>query len=52
MKQVTWYKSSLLLKIIFQNTQMITTKLKWKLFTKVIRGLSQEPWSSLIKREV
>jgi hypothetical protein len=32
----------------------ITTKLKWKLFRKVIRELSKEAWvfESLIKREV
>ncbi len=46
MKQVTWNKLSLLLKIIFK-THKNTTKLKWKLFTIVIRELSEEAWSLL-----
>jgi hypothetical protein len=40
-KQVDRNKSSLLLKIIFQNTQ---TKLKQKLFAKVVREPSKEAW--------
>ncbi len=40
-KQVASNKSSLLLKIILQNT---ITKLKWKLFTKVIKRPSEEAW--------
>jgi hypothetical protein len=42
-KQVSLNKSSLLAKIIFQNTNK-TTKLKWKLLTKVIREPSEEAW--------
>jgi len=51
-KPVTSNKSSLLLLIDLQNMQtlLITTKLKWKLFTKVIRGLGLDR-QCLIKKE-
>jgi hypothetical protein len=39
-------KSSFVLKIILQNTN-ITSELKWKLFTKVIKKLSKEAWVSI-----
>jgi hypothetical protein len=45
-KQVDLNKASLILKIIFQNTN-ITNNLKWKLFTKVIRELSKKAWALL-----
>jgi hypothetical protein len=42
-EQVTSNKSSLLLKIDLQKKN-ITTKLNWKLFTKVIKKPSEEAW--------
>ncbi len=46
-KKVSWNKSSLLLEIFFPKYTDITTKLKQKLVTKVIRGSSEEAWISL-----
>jgi hypothetical protein len=48
-KQVSLNKSSLSMKIIFQNINK-TTKLKWKLLTKVIREPSEEAWVLLDKK--
>jgi hypothetical protein len=41
-KQVGSFKLSLLLKIDLQKN--ITTKLEWKLFTKVMKRPSEEAW--------
>jgi len=43
-KWVTWNKSTLLLKIDLQTYKNITTKLNWKLFTKVIKIPSEAAW--------
>ena len=43
-KRVTANKSSLLLNIDFTKYTNITTKLNWKLFTKVIKKPSKEAW--------
>jgi hypothetical protein len=45
-KKAACNKSSLLLTIIFQNTQTLQLKLKWNLFAKVIREPSKETWVS------
>ncbi len=44
LKQVGLNKSSLLLKFYLQKYTNITTKLHWKLFTKVIKKPSEEAW--------
>jgi hypothetical protein len=46
-KKAACNKSSLLLTIVFQNTQTLQLKLKWNLFTKVIREPSKEARVSL-----
>jgi hypothetical protein len=42
--QVALFKSSLLLRIGLQNTLTLCSKLKWKLFTNVIKIPGEEAW--------